>query len=189
MAGDDPLYTLQQVFAATSEPERPHLLRALGSDAGRQAYADWLDRHDPPRGEALRLEPRLRQSDDPAAAARLRELLVAIDPAWCFILRASAIHNCGAGHGAPPRVRFRLVCAREWATLAPTGEPGTRLCDGCGERVHRCTTGAEANARALRGECIAVDPGMAHDQVTGGRALMVGRPDYLAMWAERLWPA
>ncbi|MCA9662505.1 MAG: hypothetical protein KC486_29465 [Myxococcales bacterium] len=188
MSTFDPTFALAQVFARAPEEERPHLRVALGDDAGRAAYAAWLRGRGDPRGEALTLERRLRDEDDPAAASRLRELLPAIDRAWWWVMRRAEIRNCGGQRGAPPRVRFSFLCERSWASLEATGEDGVRSCEQCNERVYRCASAVEAAARARRGECIAVAPELAAEQATDGRGLFVGRPDYVAMWAARLFP-
>ncbi|MEZ4448043.1 MAG: hypothetical protein R3B09_01105 [Nannocystaceae bacterium] len=185
----DPNVALMRAFSRVADDEKRLLLGALEGDAGREAYAAHLDAVDPARAEALRLEVRLRDADDPAARARLQALVATLDPDWWWALRSSRVHNCGVGRGEPPRVRFRLICDQSWSAMTPT-EAGAdvRRCDLCEQSVHRCATIAEANDAARRGECIAVDPKMAHEASVGRGALMLGRPDYLEMWAERIFP-
>ncbi len=184
----DPTFAFARVMDGLSADEQHLLLAALRGDDGRRNYAAWLEEHNDIRGEVLRLELRLRDHGDPTAAKRLRDLLGNVDPEWWWVLKTSRIHNCGAESRASPRVRFRLLCTREWAALEPTGDVNSRDCDGCGERVFRCVTPQEATSRALAGQCIAVDPGMAVQCATTTPGLMVGRPDYVAMWARRLFP-
>lgn len=186
MSSFDPTFAFVQVLGRAPEEERPHLQAALVDEGGRAAYAAWLRERGDPRGEALTLDRRLQGVDDPAAAARLRELLEGIDREWWWVVRRAEIRNCGGRREAPPRVRFRFLCARSWASLEPTGEAGVRSCEQCGERVYRCATGEEAAARARRGECIAVAPEMAAQEVASGR-IFIGRPDYVAMWAARIF--
>lgn len=187
---EGPMEALQRVFDRMSAEERSLMMRALGSSDARGDYIAWLEARGDVRAEALGLEPRLREHElDAAVHARLRALLETIDPDWWWVMSPTRIHNCGASRDQAPRVRFRLVCTREWAALEPTGEPNARRCDGCRETVYRCATGAEANERAVRGQCIAVDGALACDQATDRPGLFVGRPDFVAMWAERLFPA
>ncbi len=173
---------------------REELYLAMGAvtPEGREAYATWLDAAGDPRGEALRLGDQLARAYDPALAARLQTLLEELDADWWWVISERRIHNCGAAPtGARPQVRFRLRCERTWAELAPTDEARAsevRRCDHCAQNVYRCDTGAEAAARARRGECIAVPAGMAHDEATDGRALFLGRPDYVELWGRRLFP-
>ncbi|MEZ4382196.1 MAG: hypothetical protein R3A79_12670 [Nannocystaceae bacterium] len=190
MSSSDSLYALSRAFAAVAEEERDLLRDALfeKTGRGRERYAAWLRERGDPRGEALALDRALRDADDPAAASRLRELLPALDRDWWWVMRQVELRNCGARRGAPPRVRFRVLCERSWAALEPTGDAEVRACDRCQERVYRCATGEEAAARARRGQCIAVDPAMVADEATDGRGVFLGRPDYLAMWAAKVFP-
>lgn len=186
----EPMFALQSVFGRISDEEKPLMLHALGSADARRDYIAWLDARGDPRGEALRLELSLRDRDpERDLHARLRALLdERIDPEWWWVMSPTRVHNCGTGRNDAPRVRFRLLCTREWAALEPTDEPNARTCHVCHETVYRCTTGAEANARAMRGECIAVDGKLAQQQATSHPESFLGRPDFVAMWAERLFP-
>ncbi|MCB9701062.1 MAG: hypothetical protein H6711_04165 [Myxococcales bacterium] len=185
----DPHYALQRVYERAGDDERRLLGPALvGEGPAREAYVTWLRGHDPGRAEALGLAAALDGADDPAGAERLQALLSAIDPAWWWLMQRARIQNCGAARAAPPRVRFQFVCPREWASLRPTGDPRARACDECGEVVHRCASLGEASERARRGECIAVEPAMAREAVRAEGLLVLGRPDYLSMWARGLFP-
>lgn len=183
----DPEFAFARVFGRMDEPERRLLLLAVQSDEGRRDYAAWLAARDDPRAEVLSLELQLRDHDDPQAAKELQTRLSTIDREWWWLLQTSRIHNCGAATSKPPKVRFRLQCTQEWAGLQPTGDPNVRHCEKCERQVYRCSNEQQANARALAGECIAVAPEMARAQATDGPAMFVGRPDFVAMWAERLF--
>ncbi|MCA9720003.1 MAG: hypothetical protein H6713_14780 [Myxococcales bacterium] len=169
--------------------EELYLLAGAHTPAGREAYAAWLDAAGDPRGEALRLGARLERGHDAAAARRLQDVLKDIDADWWYLINETRIRNCGAApEDGGPRVRFRFACERSWTELTPTDREDARRCERCAQTVYRCETGVEAARRAQRGECIAVPVGMAQQQVTQGRALYVGRPDYVQIWGDRLFP-
>jgi hypothetical protein len=174
------------------ERERPWLVRALErtlDDAEREAYAALVAPHDPDRAAWLRLEVALHASAaaDPADRARFDRLADACAVDWVRILRRDTVLNCGAAVDRPRRVRFAFVCERGWETLAPTADARVRACDDCRRDVHRCDSLAEAEAHARRGDCIAVP----RDLVAGIDGFdarhMVGRPDPVGHWAERLF--
>ena len=61
------------------------IMDAPGDHAPRLVYADWLDEHgQPDRAEFIRL---LSQTGDPAALARLREVIPLFDPKWAAYVR------------------------------------------------------------------------------------------------------
>ena len=184
----DPKLALQRAYDQAGEEERNLLFPALESAHHREVYAKWLDAHDSTRAEALRLAARLDDGDDDAAADRLRTLLEDIDPSWWWLFQRAQIRNCGEGRGGPDKLRFRLLCPESWTTLTPTGEAGVRQCQRCEEQVHRCATVDEASERARRGECIAVEPGLAREGAgPDAKLVILGRPDYVAMWADHLF--
>lgn len=185
----DPKLALQRVYDGCGEEERRLLFPALESDDGRGLYVEWLERNDPRRAEALRLAERLDGADDPAAARRLGELREGLDPSWWWLFQRARIRNCGGGRGRPVKLRFRLLCPESWTTLTPTGEAGVRRCERCEERVYRCAGVDEANERARQGQCIAVDPALASEGAgPDAKLVILGRPDYVAMWADHLFP-
>ncbi|NVB36536.1 hypothetical protein G6O69_01740 [Pseudenhygromyxa sp. WMMC2535] len=184
----DPAQALAQVYNRASEAERPLLFPALESEHDRGVYVRWLEAHDPVRAELLELAARLEDSDDPAATERLAALLEGVDPQWWWLFQRTEIRNCGAGRARPKPLRFRLLCPESWTTLAATGDPRIRDCERCGEQVHRCATLEQANEHAQRGECIAVEPSLAREGAgRDAKLVILGRPDYVAMWAEQLF--
>jgi hypothetical protein len=173
------------------ETERPLLVQALSrtlTDEERERYAAVIAGRDPARAEWLRLERVLHaQAGDAASRRRFDELCAALSADWLRVMSRDALLNCGQARGQPRRVRFTFVCERRWESLAPTGEPTVRACEGCGEQVHRCESVREAEEHATRGHCNAV-PGELVAKVDGYDARHVlGRPDPLGNWAARLF--
>jgi uncharacterized protein (TIGR02996 family) len=177
-----------------NDPVENAFLEAIQADRDDQSrrliYADWLEERDDPRGEYLRLEAALAAlaSDDqrfPALDARLRQLRGEIDFVWRLVVRCrSHVLNCGAAASQPPPVRFAFRCPKRWEGLRPTDDPAVRHCDACRKQVYFCATAAEAEGRAVRGECVAISarladravvdhPDTAHDLVMGG----IGSPE------------
>lgn len=173
------------------DDERPYIHRAFEhalGDADRLAYAQLVEPRDPGRAEWLRLEVALhaRATDDPAVIARFIALAQQIGLDYANVLLRDVIMNCGS-EGArkePPRVRFAFACTKRWETLAPTDAGSVRSCQQCNERVHYCDTVADAEQRAFAGQCIAIPKQLSDG---GVETLMLGRPDPVRMWADRLF--
>ena len=120
----------------------------------RLIYADWLDEHDDPRGEFLRLEVQLKElkEDDPKhekIRARLQELRKGFPRTWLALLDRTDVENCG--------LEFSFKCPRRWEDLETTGNDTVRFCDDCRKHVHHCGSIGEARRQAGLGKCIAVD--------------------------------
>lgn len=175
-----------------TEDERSFLLAAFDhrlGDAGRLAYAQLLDDRDPERAEWLRLEVALhsRATDDPAVLARFLELARRIGLDFANALLRETIMNCGSDDAkrCAPRVRFAFACSKRWETLTPTGSEAVRHCQQCNESVYYCHTIADAETRAHAGQCIAVPKPLSTGAVS--TEMMLGRPDPVRMWADRLF--
>ncbi|MBL9103794.1 MAG: FHA domain-containing protein [Myxococcales bacterium] len=174
------------------EAERPFIRKAHDDaldDADRLAYARLVEPTDPERAEWLRLEVALhaRATDEPAVLARFIELARRIGLDYADLLLRETIMNCGREdlRRGPPRVRFAFACGKRWQTLASTAEPAVRRCQQCDERVYHCDTLADAEARAHAGHCIAIPRRLADGG--GSDELVLGRPDPVRDWADRLF--
>lgn len=175
----------------SSEDERPFInkayARSLG-DADRLAYAKLLEDRDPARAEWLRLEVALhsRPAADPAVIARFIELGRQIGFDYANLLLRDVIMNCGSdgARRERPRVRFLFACPKRWETLAPTESDSVRFCQQCKEQVYYCDTVADAETRALAGQCIAIPKQLSDG---GVESHAMGRPDPVADWAGRLF--
>jgi len=175
----------------SSDDERPFLHKAFDqalSDADRLEYAKVVEERDPERAEWLRLEVALhsRATDDPAVIARFIELARIIGFDFANRLLRDVIMNCGSD-GAKrevPRVRFAFACTKRWETLAPTDAESVRFCQQCKERVYYCDTVADAESRALAGQCIAIPKRLSDG---GVESCTLGRPDPVQDWAGRLF--
>jgi len=169
------------------------LLENPRDDASRLVYADWLEEQDDsamrPQAEYLRLtvalaEPGLKKGKRKAGRKRLQELARHLDTDWLAVVARIPVENCAKGETPDYRGRspvyFRVVCGRDWADLAATGDVAVRSCDECREDVHYCATIREARDHAQAGRCIAVDLGvirrendLAPPDVAG---MVLGRP-------------
>jgi uncharacterized protein (TIGR02996 family) len=119
----------------------------------RLVYADWLEERGDPRGELLRLDVKLVELPPKGVPARklrrrLEELRQGIDPTWLARIDSTPIDGC---------VAFAFECPKRWEHLRPTKDPLTRYCTSCRKHVHHCHTLAEAQDRADRRECVALD--------------------------------
>ncbi|WAS95453.1 GGDEF domain-containing protein [Nannocystis punicea] len=174
------------------EDERPFIHKAFGnalSDADRLAYAQLVEEREPERAEWLRLEVALHShaADDPAVIARFIELSRKIGFDYANVLLRDVIMNCGS-QGAMqerPRVRFTFACTKRWETLAPTDAESVRFCQQCKERVYYCDTVADAESRALAGQCIAIPKRLSDGGIESQDVL--GRPDPVGTWAAHLF--
>lgn len=172
------------------EDERPYLLKAwenrLGDD-DRVAYAAIVERRDPARAEWLRLELELHAhaTADPEVLARFIALARQIGMDYANLLLREQILNCGQGKDARPRVRFAFACPKRWHTLRPTEDDAVRHCQHCNEKVYYCGDVAAAAERARAGQCVAIPRELSDG---GVESLVLGRPDPVGDWAERLFP-
>ncbi|PCC71838.1 diguanylate cyclase (GGDEF) domain-containing protein [Nannocystis exedens] len=172
--------------------ERPFIHKAQDQsldDAGRLEYAQVVEGRDLARAEWLRLEVALhsRATDDPAVLARFIELSREIGFDYANLLLRDVIMNCGSetARQEAPRVRFAFACTKRWETLAPTDAESVRFCQQCKEHVYYCDTVADAETRALAGQCIAVPK-----RLSDGGAVesdVLGRPEPVADWGHRLF--
>ncbi|WP_434420327.1 diguanylate cyclase domain-containing protein [Nannocystis pusilla] len=175
----------------SSEDERPFINKAYDrslDDAGRLAYAKLVEARDPARAEWLRLEVALhsRPAADPAVIARFIELGRQIGFDFANLLLRDVIMNCGSDSAKRerPRVRFLFACTKRWETLAPTDSDSVRFCQQCKEQVYYCDTVADAETRALAGQCIAIPKQLSDG---GVESHAMGRPDPTSDWAGRLF--
>lgn len=173
--------------------EGPLLMAALGeAGPGRARYVEWLRARGDERGELVwalwRLcEEPLDIAEREALIARVEGLAEVLDPRWGQLFaRMAGLLNCGGG-GAGEVERFAFECPRRWETLEVSERPGERWCGACAQRVYLCESAQEVELRARRGECVAVRSALA-ERV--GRELtqhMVGRPEPMRLWAERIF--
>ena len=117
-------------------------------------YADWLDEHNDPRAEFLRLSVERKQADGNKRnrrriRRRLAELRATLDPNWVLVFDAARLANCrGSG--------WRFICPLTWDQLSPTDEPDIRICHTCKSPVFYCHSVEEANQFASSGQCVAI---------------------------------
>lgn len=173
------------------DAERPFIDKAYAgalSDEDRLRYAQLVEAKDPARAEWLRLEVALhaRATEDPAELARFIALSPQIGLDYANLLLREVIKNCGseALRSQPPRVRFAFACTKRWQTLAATEAESVRLCQQCNERVYYCETIADAETRALAGQCIAVPKRLSD---VDAESVVLGRPDPVLDWGGRLF--
>lgn len=172
------------------EDEGPFLHKAFEGrldDDARVAYAAVVEPRDPARAEWLRLELQLHAhaTSDPEVLARFIALSRQIGMEYVNVLLREAILNCGKGKDARPRVRFAYACPKRWHTLRPTQDDAVRHCQQCNEMVYYCGDVATAAERARAGQCVAIPKELSDG---GVESLVLGRPDPVGMWAERLFP-
>lgn len=144
-------------FTDEDEP----FLRAILSNPGELTawlvYADWLDEHDDPRADFIRLEVRrgqLRPTDAEWAHTelRLRELRSRFDPKWLAVFDRPRIENCDEA--------FAFKCPKQWEQLQATADNAVRYCSGCKKLVYYCDTLDDAQDHARQGHCVAVQLGV-----------------------------
>lgn len=121
-------------------------------------YADWLDEHDDPRAEFLRLEVKrlahdTSQTERFGIVARLEELRSALDPDWVAIFDRPRVENCDK--------LFAFKCPKQWEKLKGTDDPTVRHCDACQKQVYYCNTMRQAYDHAQKGDCVAIAEGVA----------------------------
>jgi uncharacterized protein (TIGR02996 family) len=116
-------------------------------------YADWLDEHDDPRAEYIRLEVRrtahdTTQSERFGIIARMEELRLVLDPDWLAVFDRPRVENCDD--------QFAFKCPKQWENLRATDEPTVRHCEACQKDVYYCNTTREAYDHAQKGDCVAI---------------------------------
>jgi uncharacterized protein (TIGR02996 family) len=133
---------------------------ARGDEPMRLVYADWLEAEgDLTRAEFLRVQHRLAAlpAEDPGfelATDQLRELAAQVDVLWRARVARLPIEGCAD-------VKFDFLCPREWSALQPTEREKVRFCGSCKQQVFYSASIAEARRHAKRGECVALDLGVA----------------------------
>jgi uncharacterized protein (TIGR02996 family) len=141
-----------------SDKEDPFIKAILATpedEAPRLIYSDWLDEHDDPRAEYLRIDCALAKmsQDDPRfdeLVVRFRVLHFQIDRAWRTAVARTRIENCA------PRFDFR--CPKQWDKLELTDQEHLRYCSACRQQVVFCDSMFEARQHAENGHCVAIDP-------------------------------
>lgn len=180
----------------TCSQEGPLLWRLLANpqdEAGRATYAAWLTARGDRRGEALGLFAALKQPgaqpDSASQRAWLKRLLADIDAAWWLeVAGDAALYGCGAAAAdQSPVLRFRVRCNNPWETLTPTENADVRHCADCQHPVFRVASIAQAEAHARQGHCIAAPAALTHPLAKQLTADMVGRPDWVDLWAQRIF--
>lgn len=179
--------SIVKFFASLAPEELPLFLRALSSNVDRKTYVDWLAERGDPRAETIRQEDAWRAGGVGSRPRSLVEAIAAVDPQWWDLMARYTRLNCGRAPAQAPRVRFSFECPESWTRLTGTETAGVRACGGCGERVYWCDDIESATDRARRGQCIAVSGALVHHGAGPGADMMVGRPDYKAMWADRIF--
>lgn len=187
-------FSVSRAQGRSSDAERLFMQKAVSralSDEDRLLHAQLVEAEEPERAEWLRLEVALhaRAAEDPAVVARFVELSRKLGLDAVNLLLRETILNCGreSVRKAPRRVRFEFACGKRWETLAPTETGSVRLCQQCEERVFYCDTIADAEARALAGQCIAVPKRLADRGEDREQPLQLGRPGRSMGWADRLF--
>lgn len=187
---------IEELFALLSDAEEGPLFRpflaATATDADRDRYHAWLATRPGPRGDLIRhlaLPP--HDLDGPARERhhlRTTELIEATPYGWWKVVRPVPwVLNCGEAAEEPPPVRFAFECPRSWETLTPTDAQNERHCSQCERRVYLCRDRAEAERRAMAGQCIAVAAALA-GQVSGEVSRHItGQPHPPSLWADRLF--
>jgi uncharacterized protein (TIGR02996 family) len=120
-------------------------------------YADWLDEHDDPRAEFIRLEvrrldPNTSQTERFGITGRLEDVRANLDPDWVAIFDRPRIENCDE--------RFAFQCPKQWDQLRGTADPLVRHCDACEKNVYYCHSVGDAYDHARQGHCVAVAEGL-----------------------------
>lgn len=173
------------------------MLRTTRGAEARSAYRAWLAERGDPRAELFELEELMTRPTHggetvelSALRERARVLLERRGTRswWRAMAQVAPLRNCGAAANEPTRVRFAFECARSWESLAPGSNPDARRCDGCSREVFLCTSLETAEARARAGDCIAVPNSLAVGATRDRGHHVTGRPDYMAMWAEEVFP-
>lgn len=143
-----------------SDDDKAFLRTILSNPAELTAwlvYADWLDEHDDPRAEFVRLQAQrsdatLTPTERHGVEGRLGDLTPRLDPDWVAIFDRPRIENCDK--------LFAFRCPKKWETLTATDDPAVRHCPSCDKAVHYCDNMYAARAHARAGRCVAVALGV-----------------------------
>lgn len=188
---------MRSLHGVLTGPEAPYfgaLAGGVGDDAARERYRAWLAERGDERAELLRIEDLLLRDEYPereTAIARAKEILsksAFVREWWRLVTRTAPIRNCGSGASEPRPVRFAYECPRTWESLAPTKDAGARHCETCSRLVYLCRSPDEAEARARRGECITISALSWTRLARDATSAYTGRPDPIAIWADRVFP-
>jgi len=186
--------TLHQIMNGPESPFFAALLGLRDDDEARERYRAWLAERGDERAELFAIEARLMRDDDPereAHIARAKEILAkswSVREWWSFVTRTAPIRNCGSSASAARPVRFAYPCPRTWSDLTPTEDAGARDCSTCARRVYLCRSADEAEERARRGECVTIPSTEWNRVASRATAYSTGRPDPIALWADRVFP-
>src|SRR5262245_21899769 len=142
--------------SAFTDEEKAFLHAILANPAELTAwlvYADWLEEHDDPRAEFIRLEIRRGQLaiNDPERTEveyTLREVRKRLDPNWVAIFDRPAIEDCEPA--------FPVKCRKQWEKTTATENHRVRRCPSCQKQVYYCSKIKEAREHVERGHCVAV---------------------------------
>lgn len=181
--------------------EGPYLFACMQRPDDREArlrYQKYLEAVADPRSEPLRLWLELptqnathgkSPTEVAAIRAKLQSLVPRLDRAWwSTVARPLETFNCGqAKPERSPHVRFRFECPQSWDLLTETGDPSRRHCEVCRETVHFADSVGKAESLARQGKCIAVPSAIVDKTAREVTEMMVGRPDWRKMWAERIF--
>jgi uncharacterized protein (TIGR02996 family) len=143
------------------------ILSDPSDDTARLVYADWLDEHEDPRGEFLRLE--VREARGELNTHRLAELRSRLDPSWLMMVERLDVEKC------PQPVEFKFQCPRSWDRLELTDDDRVRFCTACEQNVYYCQDVSSARTLASMGACVALPrhlPRSEGDLDRGGELLM-----------------
>jgi uncharacterized protein (TIGR02996 family) len=118
---------------------------AAGDHDSRPVYADWLEER------AHSREAAFVRAQDELVALRIRRDDV-VTPAdapfrWRAAIARPPIEACD----------FDFECPKEWGSLAPTAQPGVRMCGACKKPVYYCDSVADAREHAANARCVALD--------------------------------
>jgi len=152
-------------------------------DAPRLVYADWLDERGDDqstrKADYLRITSRLRTARYDVVRmlweTRLRRLASVLESKWLAAVSRLATEACSHS--------FELSCPSRWENLRATRNPSVRTCDACSKRVNFCNSIGEARGHARRGECVALNIGVARSpgdldnlrRFTRDEVVMIGR--------------
>ncbi len=178
-----------------SDPEERQLFFMLLSSPDsadvRTRYRAFLESRADRRAELFAIADALASTAAHEAAAlraRLTELLlVPRMRAWWGYVGRTDLRHCGAARSEDALVRFKFRCPQVWEALEPTADPRVRSCSACKESVHFCATADEVAERARQGQCVAVERVLVDGVFASFGHHITGRPDYDAMWAERVF--
>jgi hypothetical protein len=187
------LHRLHELFMG---PEARFIGAARRDEESREQYRAWLADRGDERADLFAIEDVLLRDDLTGperehAIARAQEILANSELTrqwWTVVTRTAPIRNCGSAGDVRAPVRFAFECPRTWETLGATSDPSARHCTTCAKLVYLCRSREEAEERARRGDCITIDADSWTQISQRFVSSCTGRPDPIAMWAERVFP-